>query len=61
MTYNTPNTVLVLRAIEEEILDMVLAVEILPYQLHHTSDQPWPVLPTAKGTLAWHQTGASKE
>ena len=55
MTYNTPNIVLVLRSIEEEVLDMVLAVEILPYELHHTSDKPWPVLlTTAKGTLAWH-------
>ena len=50
MTYSIPNTLLVLRSIEEEVLDVVLAVEVLTYEPHHIPDEPWSVLPTmAKG------------
>ena len=46
MTYSIPNRFLVLRSIGEEVLDIVLAVGVLPYESQHISDKLWPVLPT---------------
>ena len=50
MTYSNPDRFHVLCSIGEEVLDIVVAVGVLPYKLQHISDKPWAVLPAmAKG------------
>ena len=40
MSYFIPSTLLIVRSVEEEVLDMVIAVEIPAYEPHHITNKP---------------------